>query len=250
MKRLLTLVIIAVWAGSAIGPAGATPLNLATGLSGAVAPGDTALFNIAVTNQDSGDVTDFNAFLISFQLLPQAGATGSLTITAAAQPASNAILTDPDQPIFQPQGSIAPDTVNGSSDFVGVTLFNNDPDAGDFLAAGGMANLVTLTLTATEAAAGSWSLFAITNSIPISAWQSTTGDVAFGNLPIPVSGVTSLLLGTVAVAPVPEPATMLFPALLGLVLIHSSFARFSRNAHKALKSVRHNAGVLKPATTN
>jgi len=240
MKRLMQLVLLAVWASTASGPAGATPLNLLTGLSGTVAPGESSLLDIAVTNQAPGDVTDFNAFLISFQLLPQPGATGSLTITAAGQPASKAILTDPGEPFIQPQGSIAPASVNGSSGFVGVSLFNNDPDDGDFLAAGATANLVTLTLTAAEGTAGNWTLYAITTSMPLSAWQSTTGDEAFGNLPIPVgSGVNSLLLGTFEVALVPEPTEMLFPAVLGLVVIHSFFARFSHNAHKAHTRIRH-----------
>jgi hypothetical protein len=221
MKRLLTLVFVAVWGGSGIGPAMASPLNLVTGLSGIAAPGESSLLDIAVTNQAPGDVTDFNAFLISFQLLPQPGATGGLVISIAAHPASNAFLTDPGVAIFQPQGSIAPATVNGSSGFVGVSLFNNDPDDGDFLAAGGTANLVTLTLSATEGTAGTWMLYAITNAMPLSAWQSTTGDQAFGNLPIPGSGFNSLLLGTVAVAPVPEPGAMLFPSLLGIFVIRA-----------------------------
>jgi hypothetical protein len=234
LSQLLSLVFVAVWGGSWIGPAAATPLNLVTGLSRNVAPGEFALLDIAVTNQAPGDVTDFNAFLVSFQLLPQPGATGSLAITAAAQPASNAILTDPGAAFLEADGSLAPGSVNGSSRFAGVTIANTDPDFGDFLGAGATGNLATLTLTATAGSSGTWTLYAITNAIPLSAWQSTTGDVAFGNLPIPGFGsFSSLELGTVTVSPVPEPAALLFPAALGIVVIGAGRRRGGRRLTSA-----------------
>jgi len=124
--------------------------------------------------------------------------------------------------IFTPSGSVAPETVNGSSEFVGAVLANNDPDAGDPLAAGDTANLVSLSVATTAGSGGTWTLYAITNAMPISAWQTTESidDIAFGNLPFPASGsVSSLELGTVTVSTVPEPTAMLFAALLGLVVI-------------------------------
>jgi hypothetical protein len=221
MKWLKSTVLIAAAASGFQGPAAATPLNLVTGFSAAVAPGESTVLDIAVTNQAPGDVTNFNAFLLAFQLLPQPGATGSLTITGVAQPATSAMLSDPEV-IFTPSGSVAPETVNGSSEFVGAVLANNDPDAGDPLAAGDTANLVSLSVATTAGSGGTWTLYAITNAIPISAWQTTESidDIAFGNLPFPASGsVSSLELGTVTVSTVPEPTAMLFAALLGLVVI-------------------------------
>jgi hypothetical protein len=220
MKRLRWLVVVAAWGGSWIAPAAATPLNLVTGLSRNIAPGESTLLDIAIANQAPGDVTDFNAFLLALQLLPQQGASGSLSIISAAQPTTGAMLSDPEV-IFNPSGSVAPSLVNGSSGFVGVILANNDSNTGDFLAAGETANLVSLTLTALGGTSGTWKLYAITNAMPISAWQTTeSSDVAFGNLPIPPSGsFSSLELGTVTVFPVPEPADILFPAMLGIVVI-------------------------------
>lgn len=221
MKRICSIVVVALCSTLPIGSAMGTPLNLVTGLSRSLEPGTSALIDIAATNAIPGEITDFNAFLLAFQLLPQPGATGTLTITAADQPTSNAMLSDPEV-LFNPTGSVAPSAVNGSSGFVGAILANNDPDAGDVLAAGATANLVTLTLSAAAGASGTWTLFAITNASPISAWQSTESadDLAFGNLPIPASGsFSSLQLGTVSVAPVPEPNDMVFPAAIGLVVI-------------------------------
>lgn len=236
MKRMRSILIGAVCWGLLIGSATATPLNLVTGLSQSVVTGGSVLLDIAAMNQAPGDITDVNAFLLAFQLLPQSGATGTLTITTAGQPATNALLTGPELPyvFFQPSGSLAPGSVNGSSSFVGVVMANEDPDLGDTLAADATANLISLTLTASANASGTWTLYAITNGNPISAWQSTdsVADIAFGNLLIPENGsISSLQLGTVSVAPVPEPEDMLFPAAIGLVVVGAGKIRRFRFPH-------------------
>ena len=191
----------------------ATPINIDTGNLLSMSPGANSSLVLSATNANAGSsVTTFNGWTLGLQLLPQGGATGTLTMTGISNPTTNRALTVPDTPTFI--NSTLNTATNGTTAYKYVGISNVDATTTTF-ALGQSLNLASLAVSSSSTASGVWNLYAVNQSPSQSAWLDVTGlGTDYGNLPA-ING-TSLLLGTVSV--IPEPGPMLLAGLAGIVV--------------------------------
>jgi len=188
----------------------AAPINLNTGISLAVDPGTTGTATLSATNFDDGvQVLTWNAWTVALQLLPNVGATGTMTISNKSLPATNGSLSDPDAGTFNPGTLLQP--ANGQTAYTAVGYANEGPDV-TVWASGATFNLADVSFTASPDAQGSWTLYAVSQGNPaVSVWLDDFGAAfAFGNVPA-VNG-SSLTLGTITAVPEPASATLALAA--------------------------------------
>ena len=197
----------------------ATPINIDTGNLLSMSPGANSSLVLSATNANAGSsVTTFNGWTLGLQLLPQGGATGTLTMTGISNPTTNSALTVPDTPTFI--NSTLNTATNGTTAYKYVGISNVDATTTTF-ALGQSLNLMSLAMSSSAGAAGTWNLYAVNQSPSQSAWLDVTGlGTDYGN--VPATNGTSLLVGTVTV--VPEPGSMVLAGLAGVVV----FAAFGR----------------------
>ena len=191
----------------------ATPISIDTGKSVSMSPGANSVVLLSATNANAGtSVTNFNGWTLGLQLLAQAGATGTVTMTGISNPAVNPALTVPDTETFS--NALLTTATNGTTAYKYVGISNVDATTTTF-ALGQSLNLASLAVSSSSTASGVWNLYAVNQSSSQSAWLDDTGlGTDYGNLPA-ING-TSLLLGTVSV--IPEPGPMLLAGLAGIAV--------------------------------
>lgn len=206
VRRLTAFVAL----GALCAPALATPINLNTDLALSVNPGSTGVWTLSATNQDNGSIANgWNAFAVAFQVVPDAGATGTVTLQSAVNPLVNPSIPSGSagQP-FVGQGTF-PQPINGTRDFTPVVLGYNGTSFTTW-ASGQTYNLATITFSASANASGTWRVYASNPEdnfvdLPQTTWNlPNANDVFFGNVPF-VSGQTSTVqLGTISAVPEPR----------------------------------------------
>jgi len=195
----------------------ATPINLDTGIALDVDPGTTGTATLSATNFANGtQVTNWNAWTVALQLLPNPGATGTMTISGISPPATNGSLANPDAGTFDPSGELF-EPANGATAYTAIGFANNT-NAVTTWASGQQFNLAGIAFTASGDASGSWTLYAVNQSD--TEYFSTTNyfnavatPFAFGNSP--ATNGSSLVLGTITA--VPEPGSLTLAAAAGVV---------------------------------
>jgi len=195
----------------------ATPINLDTGISLDVEPGTTGTATLSATNFNGGStVTNWNAWTVALQLLPNPGATGTMTISGISLPATNGSLANPDAGTFDPSGVLF-EPANGETAYTAIGFANNT-NANTTWASGQQYNLAGISFTASGDASGSWTLYAVNQSdidffSTTNYFNSVATPFPFGN--VPATNGSSLTLGTITA--VPEPASMTLALAAGTV---------------------------------
>ena len=229
MNRHSLPAIAAVLLGLACGAAEATPLALTTGLSVSMASGTTGLLTLSATNLvgGTGDITTFNGFGLALQLIPQAGASGTVQFANFFVPATNGILPDPDVPQFELNGITNMSPVNGSSVATSVALLMSEtaPSPEATVPQGVLKNLGTLQFISTSNAVGTWTLYAVNDAFGRSYWTDAVADETTFDQLAATNG-TALTLGTVSI--VPEPSIVVF-AVGAAMMLAASRHRHARN---------------------
>lgn len=209
-----TAAAFAAWSAAAI----ATPINLVVGGSWIVSPGTTGTITLSAVNVNNGtSVSTFNGWAVGVQLLPSVGATGSATFGEFAySPVSNPSLLDAD-----PSTDMTPSTLdtitNGTLDYFLLALGNNSALSTTW-SSGQSYNLISVPVTMSANASGTWTLYAVSNQYGISGWTTPTGSFnTWGNLVD--QEASSLTLGTLmTMAPVPEPETLALVSMAAATL--------------------------------
>jgi hypothetical protein len=229
MNRHSLPAIAAVLLGLACRAAEATPLALTTGLSVSMASGTTGLLTLSATNLvgGTGDITTFNGFGLALQLIPQAGASGTVQFANFFVPATNGILPDPDVPQFELNGITNMSPVNGSSVATSVALLMSEtaPSPETTVPQGVLKNLGTLQFISTSNAVGTWTLYAVNDAFGRSYWTNAVADETTFDQLAATNG-TALTLGTVSI--VPEPSIVVF-AVGAAMMLAASRHRHARN---------------------
>lgn len=212
-KAAATLAALAIFSSASMA-AMASPLNLDTGVSLTLEPGTSGIMTLSATNDVTGtSITNFNAWGMILQLIPEPGSTGTATLLGFTDPAVNPSLgptsTPPTVTSFSFDDQyflLAP--VNGTTDAYALAL-GNDTASITTWALGQSYNLADLTVQLSADATGSWTLFAINDENGSGNWMAPNGNLtAFGNLPTgSAGGYTVLPLGTISA--VPEPSTLM-----------------------------------------
>jgi hypothetical protein len=194
----------------------ATPLpSLLAGEPISRLPGTTFNVNVRLTNTDLAAVEDFTAFFMGFQLIPQAGAVGTVTIVGASQPTSSPVLTGSVIDATFLDTLELPSLINDTVDYVAAILGNDPETPADTIAPGETRNLVTLQIQASGDSNGLWKLFAVNDNDagnPVSAWQKPGSGTNFGFTNLPSGSPTALELTVISV---PEPASGMLASLAG-----------------------------------
>lgn len=231
MHRRSSLAAVAIMCGLGIGTtAHATPLALTAGLSVSMASGTTALLTLSATNLvgGTGNITTFNGFGLALQLIPQAGASGTVQFSNFSVPATNGILPDPGDPQFELNGITNLSPVNGSSIATPLALLMNElaPQQETTVPQGVLKNLGILQFVASQNAAGTWTLYAVNDAFGRSYWtDSVGGETAFDQLA--AANGTAVAIGTVSI--VPEPSQMALAAGAAAMILAASRGRGGRS---------------------
>lgn len=200
-----SLTIAAIIAGLGCVAALASPINMDTGKTLTLQPGSSGTVTLSLTNQNAGSaITDFNGWSTGLQLLPQAGAVGTATITGAALPATNPALTDPEIPLtFTPNQNLLV-AANGTTLYSSLISSNQSPAVTTFTL-GQRYNVADLTVALSPNASGTWNLFAVNNANGIASWANQFGAATdFGNVARVNGDAGTTLIGTVSAVPEPQ----------------------------------------------
>jgi hypothetical protein len=215
MKILSTITLLLALVSSSF----ATTLNLDTGKSLILQPGGSGDFIFSFTNTSGAITSNFLAWTMGIQVVPQAGATGSVTLGTLSQSNTDPMpigTTDTTQPTLLTLG--ASGIINGSTLYYQIAMVTTE--ALGTVPGGASLNMGNLGFNAVSGASGTWNVYAIQQGAPFYQSYWTDGsltDTDFGNLPR-VAGNSSLLLGTVSVnSVIPEPAS--YAAITGAALL-------------------------------
>jgi hypothetical protein len=208
-------------------------INLDTGISKTIQQGASGSFTFTMANDGTTAAPDnFIGWVLGIQLVPQGGATGTLTVGSLAGGTTNPMPFG-DLQITQPQLA----TLGGSASLNGSTQYyfmgiNSLTDLGT-LAVGQTYEMGSLGLTASPSALGKWDVYTVQQNSPLFKtyfFDGTATEQPFGNMPWVGQGNYSLKLGEVQV--VPEPSSL---AILGLTgLGAGGYAWRRRRSRKAL----------------
>jgi hypothetical protein len=164
---------------------------------------------LSITNPDNYNVNPVAGWSLKLQIVPDSGATGSVSFLSASMPSQDYLFAGRSSGLIPPFCGPS-QTINLISDmdaqFTGVTV----PQAG--------MSLLQLQLTASADATGQFNIEAVPGS-DLSYWMYIDAialegvPVAFQNVPFTGNNVT---LGSVTIPTVPEPPTLIsIAALLG-----------------------------------
>lgn len=207
----------------------ATPLALTTGLSASMASGTSALLTLSATNLvgGTGNITTFNGFGLALQLIPQAGASGTVQFANFFVPATNGILPNPGAPQFELSGITNLSPVNGSAIATPVALLMDElaPVQETTVPQGVLKNLGIVQFVSSANAVGTWKLYAVNDAFGRSYWTDAFGtETPLDQLP--ATNGTALAIGTVTV--VPEPSAMALAAGAGAMILAATRGRRGR----------------------
>lgn len=200
---LLTLLL------SVFPSAEATTLSLDTGKSLNLQPNASGNFTLSFTNS-TGDITsNFLAWTMGIQVQPVGSVSGIVTPGTLAHSVENPMPIGAFPDIIQPTLLTLANsaTINGSTNFYQIGM-QTTVALGTVLS-GTSYNMGTLSFTASSGAAGTWNVYAVQQggvSYQTFWTNGSLNDIDFGNLPRS-AGNSSLLLGTITVAPLNPPAT-------------------------------------------
>jgi len=198
-----------------IEPVSASTLSLDTGKSLELQPGETKYFTTSFTNSGAAIENTYLGWIMGLQFIPEAGASGTLTIGEVTQPA-----VDP-----MPAGTIAKlnptlETLANSAVINGLTTYYNTSisatDALQTVAANSQYNFASFAFTASPDAAGTWTVYAVQqqgNALR-TYWLNDGIDTEYTNLPYTSGGNNSLALGTISVVPEPNSLVLASSALV------------------------------------
>ena len=191
----------------------AAVVNLDTGKSLLMQPGGTGSLSLSLTN--TGDQSALiNSYTLGI-LVVQTGGTGTLSFDSWIAPATNPLLSDGDaeytpfdQPSLFPLN--APVTIAGTEyfEYYPVQAANTN-GVDDALVAAATRDIGSLNVASVDGA-GTWAIYVVNQEppeggLPVSFFQNAApADFGFGNLP--ADNGANLLVGTVTVSVVPEPA--------------------------------------------
>lgn len=228
--RLRALVVVPCLAVCCCTAWGAAIVNIDTGKSLSMQPGESGSIALSFTNVGSE-----SSFMTSYTLalmFVQTGGAGTLTFDLWTGPASNPLLSDPDAeytPFDQPEPFqlLAPVVISGTEyfDFFNVQGTNTD-GFDDPLAAGTTKNVGVVNLSA-GFEPGAWDVYVVNEApevggLPVSFLQLSDLEVfGFGNL-AELDGA-HLLIGSVTV--VPEPSSIALVGCGGIALVASWWRR-------------------------
>lgn len=165
--------------------------------------GSTGSLDLVIDNTGSS-ATFVNAFGVGVQLVADAGATGTLSLTTVGTPLTASLLSD--DPVFSAQPStLSAATTAGGTDYIQLFGANNSSFE-DSLSTAAVANLIAITFTATGDALGTWTLYGVNQSgSSVSYVANYNGDQTdFTNLPTVDDTSVALATITIVAAPVPE----------------------------------------------
>lgn len=207
----------------------AAVVNLDTGKSVVLQTGGTGSLTLSLTNAGNQSAL-INSYTLGL-LVVQTGGTGTLTFDAWIAPATNPLLSDGDaeySPLDQPAlfPLNAPVTIAGTEyfEYYPVQAANTN-GVDDVLAAAATRNIGALNVASLEGT-GTWAIYVVNQEpavggLPVSFFQDAAfADFGFGNLP--ATNGANLLVGTVTVSVVPEPASI---GLVGCALVALAIAR-------------------------
>jgi hypothetical protein len=194
----------------------AAPINLNPNLALSVNPGSTGLWTLSATNQDNGAAANgWKAFAVAMQIIPDPGATGTVTLQSFINPVDNPSIPAGSAGPASVSSGVFPQPINGTTSFTSIILGYNDANFTSW-PSGQTHNMATITWSASPDASGSWRVYASNPEdnfidLPQTTWNlPNANDVYFGNVPF-VSGTTSTLqLGTISA--VPEPSSLMLAA--------------------------------------
>lgn len=223
-----------VFLAQAATAAGGT-LSLDTGRSLALQQGSWGVFNFTATTGAEPFNSLFLAWNISFQVVPTGAVSGTLLIGSgtAALPITSEVGTlfdgalidpltaPPTNPVFTPAtgydasqpsvNTLANSAViNGLTTYVGMAATAVDDYAS--LASATSYTLASVSFTASGDAEGSWAVYAVQQQGAVlkTYWfDENLADMAFANMPFDRGGNYAVQIGTITVAPVPEPSGLM-----------------------------------------
>lgn len=169
-------------------------LQFTQGLSGSL--------DLSVSNTGSSSVFA-NNFWIGVQLVADAGATGSLSLSGVAAPTTGSLLSD--GPTFSASDqSLSAATTVGGTDYMQLLGANNS-NFDDELVATAIGRLIAITFTASGDALGNWTLYGVNqSSSSVSYVANSNGDQTdFTN--VPATDDTAVALATITILPAPVP---------------------------------------------
>jgi hypothetical protein len=219
--RTLSLAMVGGLVLFAALPAFATSiLELKTDSSLTMQPGSTDAITFRMTNSGTTTTPDnFIGWVLGLQFIPQAGATGTVTVAGGSPLTGGTVNPMPfgdlqiSQPAIAQIGSGA--TINGLTNYWFMNV-NTLTDLGT-VAVGQTYEMGKLSLTASGDAAGKWDVYTVQQNSPLfkTYWfDGSALEQPFGNIPWVGGGNYSLKLGEVEV--VPEPGTLAFLGMAGL----------------------------------
>lgn len=186
---------------------GASTLQFSQGSSGSL--------DLAVSNTGT-DATFVNNFWVGVQLVADPGATGTLSLASVSAPASNSLLTG--SPTFDASAeTLSGTTTVGGADYIQL-LGGNNSSFDDTLNASSIANLLTLTFSASGDALGTWTLYGVNQgSSPSVSFTAGTLDQQTDFTNLPATDDTYIALATITVTAVPEPRTDVLAGLAAAI---------------------------------
>jgi hypothetical protein len=216
----------------------AAPINLNPNLNLSLNPGSTGIWTLSATNQDNGvAANNWNAFGIALQIIPDAGATGTVTLQSFINPIENpSVATGSAVPPFIGSGTF-PEPINGTTDFTGIVLGYSgsaSPNVTNW-PSGQTHNMATITWSASPDASGTWRIFASNPeddgaTFPQTTWNlPNANDRFFGNVPFIEGQTSTLQLGTISVVPEPHGLIVAGSAAMAALTGHQLRLRRRRN---------------------
>jgi hypothetical protein len=214
----------------------AAPINLNPNLALSLNPGSTGIWTLSATNQDNGvAANNWNAFAIAMQIIPDPGATGTVTLQSFINPIDNPSIPAASAGPASVSSGVFPQPINGTTAFTSIILSYNGSSVTNW-PSGQTHNLASLTWNASPDASGTWRVFASNpdddgGTLPQTTWNlPNANDRFFGNVPFIEGQTSTLQLGTISV--VPEPHGLIVAGSAAVVALTGHQLRLRRRRNR------------------